>query len=287
MTVEQRAPSWIRFLTAEQWGRTLIHPMATEQLNDPETYVHHTAGNPYRNSDAQVAMRLLQTMSHNKGYATVAYDVVVHRNASGLVTIMEGRGGGRSAATLDRNEEGEAICIMGYFHPGSALSEVPTDRDIEGIAWGIAWMIERGWSAKNTLTLGHRDNPRHPGATSCPGDYLHLQLPAIRHRVAEIMATPLPQPPVPPTNPTPTPEGDDTVLIGYVKHPNNPAVYRQWSNGTKTWITDGDEAAVHSFVAGHDIAADVKTMPNNAWMRATGVIVGPIPAGVDIWGQPL
>jgi hypothetical protein len=279
MTVEQQAPSWIKFLTAEQWGRTLIHPMATEQLNDPETYVHHTAGNPYRNSNAQVAMRLLQTMSHNKGYATVAYDVVVHRSASGLVTIMEGRGAGRSAATLDRNEEGEAVCIMGYFHPGNALSEEPTDRDIEGIAWGITWAQERGWSAPDTKILGHRDNPAHPNATSCPGDYLYNQLPLIRNLVATINTPSAPPIIAPPT------EGEEVMLLGYIKHPDHPAVYRQWNNGTKTWVTDGEEFLVHAFVNGKPI--DVKVMPNNAWMRATGVIVGPIPAGVDIYGQPI
>lgn len=196
MTVESRAPSWIRFLRADDWGRRLIHPMATEHLNDPETYVHHTAGNPHANRDAIWAMRQLQDFSHAKGYATVAYDVVNHHSADGIVTIMEGRGAGRSAATLDRNEEGEAICLMGYFQPGHALSAQPTPRELEGLAWGIAWMMENGWSAPNTQILGHRDNPRHPRATSCPGDFLYGRLPEVRAMVDAIV-TPPPPPPVP------------------------------------------------------------------------------------------
>jgi hypothetical protein len=75
------------------------------------------------------------------------------------------------------------------------------------------------------------------------------------------------------------------MLVGYVKHKNHSAVYRQWNNGTKTWIYDGDEFAVHAFVEGQPIK--VTTMPNDAWVRATGVIVGPIPLGVDGYGIPL
>jgi hypothetical protein len=284
-SVEQRAPEWIRFLRADEWGRKLIHPLSAERLNDPETFVHHTAGNPHSNRDAVWAMQQLQQFSHARGYATVAYDVVNHHSSSGIVTIMEGRGAARSAATKDRNEEGEAICLMGYFQPGHPLSKPPTEREVEGLAWGIAWMIEQGWSSPTTQILGHRDNPRHPKATSCPGDWLYAQLPTVRTRVNEIRN------PFPPPQPLPPPpEGDDTVFIGYVKHSNHNAVYRQFSNGTKTWVTDPNELEVYAFLSGKSVddlyTQDVKTMPNDSWMKATGVIVGPLPPGVDAYGIP-
>jgi len=175
--------------------------MSPEKLNDPETYVHHTAGNPHPNWAPEVAMRELQSFSHNKGYATVAYDVVCHMGSDGVFTIMEGRGAGRSAATMDRNEEGEAICMMGYFHPGNKLSDRPQPREIEGLAWGIAWMVEQGWSARDTKILGHRDNPAHLNATTCPGNLLYEELPVIRRRVDQILnPTPI-TPPAPPTRP--------------------------------------------------------------------------------------
>ena len=206
MSVESRAPSWIRFLRADQWGRELIHPMASEHLNDPETYVHHTAGNPHANRDAIWAMRELQNFSHRKGFATVGYDVVNHHTADGIVTVMEGRGAARSAATRDRNEEGEAICLMGYFQPGHQLSARPTERELHGLAWGIAWMIEQSWSSRTTQILGHRDNPRHPKATTCPGDFLYGRLPEVRDLVASILAPPPPQPVIPEY-----PTGDDMI----------------------------------------------------------------------------
>jgi len=284
MSVVDRAPAWIKFARATEWGVKWKNPPVKEKLNDPETYVHHTAGNPMTNLDAFTAMRRLQEISYNLGYSTVGYDVVCHYGADGIFTVMGGREGWMSAATKDRNEEGEAICMMGYFQPGHTLSTTPDPREIEGLAWGIAWMIEQGWSAGDTKILGHRDNPKHPDATGCPGQWLYDQLPVIRNRVFSILF-PAPVPPVPPTNPTP-PEGEEEVLIGYVKHPNHPAVYRQWSNGTKTWIHDGDELAVHQFVAG-TTPIKVNTMPNDAWTRATGVIVGPIPEGEDGNGIPL
>lgn len=284
-SVEERAPKWITFLRANEWGIDWKNPPHPEKLEDPETFVHHTAGSRM-GANPVTAMRQLQRISYSMNYSTVAYDVVVHRDTfNEHITIMGAREAWRSAATKDRNEEGEAICLMGYFQPGHTLSQRPTDREVEGLAWGIAWMIEHGWSAKDTNILGHRDNPRHPNATSCPGNYLYDQLPIIRGLVTAILTPPPPEPPPVVTPPT-TPEGDEAMLVGYVKHPNHPAVYRQWNNGTKTWITDGDEFGVHQFVTG-STPIKVNTMPNRAWMRATGVIVGPIPAGVDAWGVPL
>lgn len=118
-------------------------------------------------------------------------------------------------------------------------------------------------------------------ATACPGVGLQAQVNAG-------VFSPKAPPPVPPVVPeiptTPLPDGDETVTVGYVKHPGHAAVYRQFSNGTKTWVTDGNELAVYNFLNGGPVK--INTMPNNSWMKATGVIVGPVPAGVDVYGNP-
>lgn len=184
-----------RYLRASEWGMRWAKPPAVEKLADPEVYVHHTAGNRF-STDAATAFRTINDYAINtKGYSALDYDILVHRNTvSGLVTIGEGRGPYRSAATLDRNEEGEAICVMGYFHPGHKLSEQPHPDEVEGVALGIVWGIENGWIAADAKILGHRDNPAHPGATGCPGDYLYAHMDTIRRRVTELLT-----PPVPPT----------------------------------------------------------------------------------------
>lgn len=201
-----------RYRTAAQWGRTLAHAMATEQLEDDEVYMHHTAGNAFGSLDADEAFRRINAMEQARGYACIGYDILVHRSTTtGVVTIGEGRGPWRSAATLDRNEQGEAICALGYFHPGHKLSARPHPDMIEGIARGIVWGIERGWIARDAVIRGHRDNPAHPGATACPGDYLYAELPTIRDRVRALLrVNPAPKP-----TPSPTPSNGDTTVIAY------------------------------------------------------------------------
>lgn len=179
-------------LTAADWGLRWERPPVAEQMPDPELYVHHSAGN--HPADAVQAFRALNEYAINvKGYSAIDYDILVHRNPNtGLIVIGEGRGPWMSAATKDRNEQGEAVCLLGYFHPGSPLSRPPHPDEVEGVARAIVWGVEKGWVAPDTKILGHRDNPAHLGATSCPGDYLYAELPTIRARVAELLAPPAP-----------------------------------------------------------------------------------------------
>jgi hypothetical protein len=185
-----------RYLTAAEWGMRWARPPVAERTPDTETYVHHTAG-AHPNNAVTAFYQLNEYAITQKNYSAVDYDILVHRDPrTGLVTIGEARGPWLSAATLDRNEQGEAICLLGYFHPGHALSREPHPDELEGVALGIVWGIQQGWIARDTTILGHRDNPAHPGATGCPGDYLQAKLPAIRNRVAELL-----EPPAPPEEP--------------------------------------------------------------------------------------
>lgn len=263
-TVKERAPEWITFLRASECGIKWKNPPFPETLDDPETYVHHTAGSRM-STDPVVAMKALQEFSYGRNYSTVAYDVVVHRNTvTNHITVMGAREGWRSAATKDRNEEGEAICLMGYFHPGHSLSQRPTDREVEGLAWGIAWMIENGWSDEDTKILGHRDNPEHPGATTCPGEYLYQQLGGINLMVAAILA-PAPEPtPEPPTTPT-YPAGADMI------HP----VAKFRNSDTRHYGVPLNPNQDHEF------GLDPAKVPANAVAVALNVAV--VPAGTAGW----
>ena len=200
------APPWLSFLRAADWGVIWKRPPVVEGQADPETFIHHGAGSRI-DTDAAEAMRELQRWYHDaKNYSTIAYDVMVHRNTdTEHVTICGAREGWLSAATRDRNDIGEAICLFGYFHPGHRLSEQPTAREVEALAWAVAWSIEMGWSARDTNVMGHRSNPAHPGATGCPGDFLHPHVPAIHARALDILAEAegTDEPPEPPELPEP------------------------------------------------------------------------------------
>lgn len=170
----------VRYLTAEEWGMTWARPPASETKPDPECYVHHVGGAAWMDGTAEETFRDLNLYAQTgKGYSALDYDALVHYHRdSDTLTIGEGRGEWRSAATLDRNEQGEAIVVCGNF----SLRE-PLPVEIEGVALGIVWMIGKGWLAADCEILGHRDNPAHPGATGCPGDLLYPLLGQVVRRV--------------------------------------------------------------------------------------------------------
>jgi hypothetical protein len=187
-SVEDIAPEWLTFHTAAEWGAEWKRPPVAERLNDAETYIHHGGGSRIA-TDHIKAMRGLQAWYHDvKNYSAIAYDVMVHLNVDdGTVAILGARENWLTAATKDRNDTGEAICLFGNFHPGSSLSELPSEREIEALAFAVAWSIEQGWSAPDTKVMGHRDNPAHPGATSCPGDSLYPHVAGIGERAQELL----------------------------------------------------------------------------------------------------
>lgn len=209
----------IRFMRADEWGIRWARPPVAEKLLDLETFVHHTAG--AHPDDAVTAFRDLNEQAiAGDGYSAVDYDVLVHRDPrSGLITVGGGREGWLSAATRDRNEQGEAVCLLGYFHPGHRLSRRPHPDEVEGVAQAITWAMELGWISPQSVIMGHRDNPAHPGATACPGDYLQEQLPTIRRRVAQLLAAPIPPPD--PSNHT----GGDHVTRYFKLDAGNPTVW--------------------------------------------------------------
>jgi len=191
----------VRYLTAADWGMTWVRPPVAEKTPDPEVYVHHVGGTAWMGDDAVQVFRALNAYAQTgKGYSALDYDVLVHYSRrDDVLTIAEGRGPWMSAATKDRNEQGEAVCLCGNY----SLRE-PLPIELEGVALGIVYGIEQGWIARNATILGHRDNPAHPGATGCPGDFLYPKLPTIRKRVAELLA-PAPAPAPTPAPPAPSP----------------------------------------------------------------------------------
>lgn len=162
-----------RYITVEDWGGEWVRPPVYETPMDPEGFLHHTAGNPMSDRTAEEAFQTLNKFAQTgKGYSFLDYDMLVHyESARDLVTIGEGRGEWLSAATRDRNELGEAVVVLGYFHPGSAHSQAPQWYHVEGAARAFVKLVEWGLLRPDFKLLGHRDNPAHPGVTGCPGDY--------------------------------------------------------------------------------------------------------------------
>lgn len=188
-----------RYLTAAEWG--FRGRPAAEKLPDSEVYLHHVGGaatmggNVGKGEAASRAMfvallRQLDTYAiETKGYTGgLDYDALGwYDPVNDIGWVAEGRGAGRSAATLDRNEEGEAFCLLGNFS-----KREPLEPEIELCARGIAYMADEGWTTSDAKVLGHRDNPAHPGATGCPGDFLYPRIGEVASRRDEILAPPVP-----------------------------------------------------------------------------------------------
>ncbi|MFJ3141135.1 peptidoglycan recognition protein [Streptomyces halstedii] len=176
------------------------HASYTGEVN--AVFVHHTG---HRNDyDCADVPRMLRAMEEDhvrsEGWDDIGYNFVVDRCG----TVYEGRGGGigrsvRGAHTTGFNEHSVGIAAIGDFAPG-----VPVPKAlIEGIAKVAAWKLRPGIDPRGTVRMvssnddslfhrgqvvhlhvvsGHRDTFE----TTCPGDALYAQLPAIREEMARL-----------------------------------------------------------------------------------------------------
>jgi len=176
------------FVSREAWGsvstsRTQVYAAL------PELFIHHTgAGSIPADAAAEMLMmRNLQAYAirpkaeGGKGYHDLDYNLLVG-NVTG--NIYEGRGlDYGSAATLDRNQVSRSICAIGNYETAN-----PTGALLEGIIQAAALLVDAGRLAADAVVYGHRDNPAHPAATSCPGRLLYAHLPYLAHRISTLEA---------------------------------------------------------------------------------------------------
>lgn len=206
-------------LQPADWGmRWARPPVVHVGMPVSEVYIHQTAGRdpvetfPSGDDKPADAFKALNEWAiTGKNYSAIDYSMLVHSGPSMRTTIGVARGRYVPAATLDRNTESKAICLLGWYGPPDPRypwtyenSREPFHQELVAIAESVVYMVGQGWVTTSAKILGHRDNPEHPGATGCPGDYLQAELPTIRSLVRDMLS---------PTPPTPTPEDDMPRLI--------------------------------------------------------------------------
>ena len=164
-------------------------------------HVHHTAGtNTYTRLQAPAVVRAIQLYHvEGNGWNDIGYNALVDRYG----TVYEGRYGG-----IDRNVVGAhargfntgsfGIAVMGDFRTAE-----PPAAAVDALVRTLAWRLDaahvdalstfNGISSGNErfgagipvflrVVSGHRDT----GLTTCPGERLYTQLPAIARRVAAL-----------------------------------------------------------------------------------------------------
>ena len=228
----------VEYLTRAEWGGEWVRGPWTEALPDGEAVVHHVGGGARmgegmgRGYEASRKMACTVFLWLNvyattpkseggKGYSFLDYDALGWYDwVNDIGWIAEGRGMYMSAATRDRNELAEAFCLCGNF----SLRE-PDAEEIELAAQGIAYMARQGWTTKTPKIYGHRDNPAHPGATGCPGDYFYPHMGYVEDRARQIIAGEITP------DPDPTPEKPSMDKIRYFRTPASPTAVWQTTDG--------------------------------------------------------
>lgn len=188
-----------RYLTVDDWGGLWARPPVAEHMPDGEVYIHHVGGGAWmggnvgRGEEASrhAAISVFRNLNiyatrpkseGGKGYSFLDYDALGwYDRVNDIGWIAEGRGPWRSAATLDRNEAGEAFVVCGNFS-----RREPLEQEIELAARGVLYMADQGWTVRDPLILGHKDNPAHPDATPCPGVFFYPELPKVRQLYAQL-----------------------------------------------------------------------------------------------------
>jgi hypothetical protein len=147
-------------------------------------WIHHAA---VESSDDAAEMRAHQAFHmDSRGWNDIAYSLALPDPNPGNV-VFEGRGIGIDGGhTATENTESHGILVMGNFqvdHP----SPVTIDVLVKLLRAGRA---EGWWQDPSPATNigGHRDAPT--ANTSCPGNFLYYDIPAIRVRVAQAAPPP-------------------------------------------------------------------------------------------------
>jgi len=167
-------------------------------------FVHHTVStNDYSVREAPQVVRAIQHYHRNTlGWDDVGYNFLVDR----FGTIYEGRGGGVESAVVGAQSQGWNSVSFGVASIGTHTTARVSPTTFEAIAQTVAWKLGvHGVPVEGEVTLtsaggggsnrhaagkrvrfdrisGHRD----ACSTSCPGNALFAQLPALRSRAADL-----------------------------------------------------------------------------------------------------
>jgi hypothetical protein len=183
----------VRIITRAEWQALPPRTVHRITLPTPELWLHHSAGP--RGGAEQVRAIQRYHMSV-RGWSDIAYSFLVNHQG----VVFEGRGAGVAGGhTAGRNTISHAICAIGNYEVDQAPEPM-----VEAIAELTAHGVRSGWWA-SSITGPHRAAPG--ASTLCCGRHLIGQIPAIRTRVAALLA-----PPPPPA----TEETDDVDLWSYI-----------------------------------------------------------------------
>ena len=190
------------------WGGDGCPPRTAPSLGTVQlAFVHHTVtANDYAPEDsAAIVLGICRYHRNSNGWNDLGYNFLVDKYGQ----IFEGRAGGIDQPVIGAQAQGYNSDSTGIAVLGDYTGGPPPSQALDALARLIGWKLSlHGVPVTGTVTLtsrggsenrypsgtavtlqrvsGHRDGDR----TSCPGDGLYAQLPALRQRAAAY-ATPV------------------------------------------------------------------------------------------------
>jgi len=188
----------------EAWGGEQCKPRATPSYGEVQMgYVHHTVNaNTYTAADsAAIVLSICRYHRNENGWRDIGYNFLVDRYGQ----IFEGRAGGIDQAAIGAQAQGYNGVSTGVANLGTFSREPQTQAGLDATAELLAWKLSlHGAPVTGQVSVksaggpanryasgrlvsferiaGHRDADK----TTCPGDALFAQLPAIRERAARL-----------------------------------------------------------------------------------------------------
>ncbi|HKF81034.1 MAG TPA: N-acetylmuramoyl-L-alanine amidase [Thermoleophilaceae bacterium] len=191
-------------VSREDWGAGDCPPRSAPDYGVVKAaFIHHTVNaNDYTREEApSIVLAICRFHRNSNGWNDIGYNFVVDK----FGTIYEGRAGGVDQPVVGAQAQGYNAQSTGIANLGEFTSVKQTPAALAAIARLIRWKLPlHGIPTSGSTTLvsaggasnryaagthvgvrrisGHRD----VDATSCPGDALYAQLPALRMLVGSI-----------------------------------------------------------------------------------------------------
>jgi len=194
-----------RVITRAEWGASAVPPRTAPAYGGVQlAFVHHTVtANEYTPQDsAAIVLGIARYHRDSNGWNDIGYNFLVDKYGQ----VFEGRAGGMEAAVVGAHAQGYNSVSTGIACLGDFRSLPQSEPGIVAVTRLLAWKLGlHGVPAEGTVTVtslggkvnryrsgtpvtfqrisGHRDG----NATTCPGEALYGQLPALRTLVARRM----------------------------------------------------------------------------------------------------
>jgi hypothetical protein len=204
------SPGAPAIFTREEWGAASCPPRATPAYGEVQlAFVHHTVtANSYSPAQSAAMVRAICLYHRNSnGWNDVGYNFLVDKYGQ----IFEGRAGGIDAPVVGAQAQGYNAQSTGIASLGTFSTTGQTPAGLGALARLLSWKLAvhavpptgkvvvtstggslNRYPAGAHVTLDRISGHRDGDATSCPGDGLYDQLPALRLMVTSGPVIPRP-----------------------------------------------------------------------------------------------